>query len=85
MFRKKKTDEYLLLGWNTLLIIPALVLAALLHFMELILFEEHYALAVSEPVFMILTPVIPAILLYFIISLVYTVIRVVGHTGEQVM
>ena len=73
VIRKMKPDQYLLLSRRTILIIPALVLAVLLHGVIYYLFYEHYTLAAhDEAVFMILVPVI---LLYFIISLVYTVIR----------
>ena len=71
-----KPDEYLVLSRRSILIIPALVLAVLLHNVIYGLFHEHYGRAGGdEAVFMILVPVI---LLYFIISLVYTVIRKVG-------
>jgi len=71
-------DKYLLLSWKRILIIAcAWVLSVLLHNIVYGLFYEHFSrTGGDEPVFFILAVfVIP---LYFIISLVYTVIRKVG-------
>jgi len=71
-------DKYLLLSWKRILIIAcAWVLSVLLHNIVYGLFYEHFSrTGGDEPVFFILAVfVIP---LYFIISLVYTVIRKVS-------
>ena len=71
-------DKYLLLSWKRVLVIVcAWVLSVLLHNIVYGLFYEHFSrTGGDEPVFFILAVfVIP---LYFIISLVYTVIRKVG-------
>ena len=74
MIRKMKRDEYLLLSWKTLLIIPAWVLSAVLHNVIYGLFLECFNRAGHDEAvfFTIALFVIP---LFFIISLVYTVIR----------
>jgi len=71
-------DKYLLLSWKRVLIIAcAWVLSVLLHNVIYGLFYEHFSrTGGDEPVFFILA--IFVIPLYFIISLVYTVIRKVG-------
>jgi hypothetical protein len=72
MIRKMKRDEYLLLSRRTIVIIPAVALAVLLHGVIYGLFDEHFSRAGGdEAVFFVLVFLIP---LYFIISLVYTVI-----------
>jgi len=71
-------DKYFLLSWKRVLIIAgAWVLSVVLHNLIYGLFYEHFRrTGGDEPVFFILAVfVIP---LYFIISLVYTVIRKVG-------
>jgi hypothetical protein len=71
-------DKYLLLSWKRALIIAgAWVLSVVLHNVIYGLFYEHFGrTGGDEPVFFILAVfVIP---LYFIISLVYTVIRKVS-------
>lgn len=70
-------DKYLLLSWKRVLVITcAWVLSVLLHNLIYGLFYDYFRRAGGdEPVFFILAVfVIP---LYFIISLVYTVIRLV--------
>ena len=71
-------DKYLLLSWRRFAIIAcAWVLSVVLHNVIYGLFYEHFSLTGGdEPVFFILA--IFVIPLYFIISLVYTVIRKVG-------
>ena len=71
-------DKYLLLNWKRVLIIAcAWVLSVLLHNVIYGLFYEHFRrTGGDEPVFFILA--IFVIPLYFIVSLVYTVIRKVG-------
>lgn len=71
-------DKYLLLSWKRGLVIAcAWVLSVVLHNVVYGLFYEHFSrTGGDEPVFFILAVfVIP---LYFIISLVYTVIRKVS-------
>jgi hypothetical protein len=69
----RKHDQYLLLSWKTLLIIPAGVLLVVLHNVIGFLFQEGFArVGGDERVFFLAIPLIP---LFFIISLVYTVIR----------
>jgi hypothetical protein len=69
----RKHDQYLLLSWKTLLIIPAGVLLVLLHNLVYGLFIEGFdRVGHDEWVFFLAIPIIP---LFFIISLVYTVIR----------
>jgi len=71
-------DKYLLLSWKRVLIIAgAWVLSVLLHNVIYGLFYEHFSrTGGDEAVFFILA--IFVIPLYFIVSLVYTVIRKVG-------
>jgi hypothetical protein len=71
-------DKYLLLSWRRVLIIAcAWVLSVLLHNVIYGLFYEHFSrTGGDEAIFFILA--IFVIPLYFIISLVYTVIRKVG-------
>jgi len=72
-----KFDRYLLLSWKRVLIIAcAWMLSVLLHNLIYGLFYDYFwRTGGDEPVFFILAVfVIP---LYFIISLVYTVIRLV--------
>lgn len=71
-------DKYLLLSWKRVLIIAcAWVLSVVLHNVVYGLFYEHFSrTGGDEPVFFILA--IFVIPLYFIISLVYTVIRKVS-------
>jgi len=74
--RKMGYDRFLLLSWRTVLIIPAWILSVLLHNFIYAAFFDHYSRAGGdEAVFFILA--IPVIPLYFIISLVYTAIRLV--------
>ena len=72
-------DKYLLLSWKRVLIIAgAWVLSVLLHNVIYGLFYEHFSrTGGDEAVFFILAVVV--IPLYFIISLVYTVIRKVSE------
>jgi hypothetical protein len=70
-------DKYLLLSWKRVLIVAcAWMLSVLLHNLTYGLFYDYFRrTGGDEPVFFILAVfVIP---LYFIISLVYTVIRLV--------
>jgi len=71
-------DKYLLLSWKRVVIIAcAWILSALLHNVIYGLFYEHFSrTGGDEAVFFVLA--IFVIPLYFIISLVYTVIRKVG-------
>jgi hypothetical protein len=71
--RKMERDQYLLLSWKTLLIIPAWVLSVVLHNGIYFLFLEGFNRAGHDEAvfFFIALLVIP---LFFIISLVYTVI-----------
>jgi hypothetical protein len=71
-------DKYLLLSWKRVLIIAgAWVLSVLLHNIVYGLFYAHFSrTGGDEPVFFILA--IFVIPLYFVISLVYTMIRKVG-------
>ena len=74
MIRKMKRDEYLLLNWKTLLMIPAWVLSVVLHDAIYFLFFEHFnRVGHDEAVFFAMA--IYVIPLFFIMSLVYTVIR----------
>ena len=70
-------DKYLLLSWKRVLIIAgAWVLSVLLHNLIYGLFYDYFRrVGGDQPVFFILA--ILVIPLYFIISLVYTVIRLV--------
>jgi hypothetical protein len=69
----RKHDQYLLLSWKTLLIIPAGLLLVVLHNLVYGLFIEGFdRVGHDEWVFFLAIPGIP---LFFIISLVYTVIR----------
>jgi len=71
--RRMERDQYLLLSWKTLLIIPAWVLSVVLHNLIYFLFLEGFNRAGhDEAVFF--TIAILVIPLFFIISLVYTVI-----------
>jgi len=73
VIRKMEHDRYLLLGWKTLLIIPAWVLSVVLHNAIYGLFLEGFSRAGhDEGVFFTAVFVIP---LFFMISLVNTVIR----------
>ena len=77
--RTQHYDKYLLLSWKRALIIAcAWVLSVLLHNAIYGLFYEHFSrTGGDEAVFFIIAVfVIP---LYFIVSLVYTVIRKVGE------
>jgi ligand-binding sensor domain-containing protein len=78
----RKHDQYLLLSWKTLLIIPAGLLLVVLHNLVYGLFIEGFdRVGHDEWVFFLAIPVIP---LFFIISLVYTVIRkVVKLVGNR--
>jgi hypothetical protein len=71
-------DKYLLLGWKRVLIIAcAWVLSVVLHNVVYGLFYQHFSrTGGDEAVFFILA--IFVIPLYFIFSLVYTVIRKMG-------
>lgn len=73
-----KFDKYLVLSWKRVLIMAcAWLLSVLLHNAIYALFYDYFRrTGADEPVFFILaTVVIP---LYFVISLVYTVIRKVS-------
>jgi hypothetical protein len=74
VIRKMEHDQYLLLSWKTLLIIAAWVLSVVLHNAIYGLFLEGFSRAGHDEAvfFTIALFVIP---LFFIISLVYTVIR----------
>jgi len=75
--RKIKYDQYLLLSWRTLLIVPAWVLSVVLHNLIYGLFFDHFSrMGGDEAVFFIVALLV--IPLYLIISVVYTVIRQVG-------
>jgi hypothetical protein len=76
LIRKMGYEKFLLLSWRTVLIIPAWILSAILHNLVYAAFYDHYThMGGDEAVFFFLfLLVIP---LYFIISLVYTVIRLV--------
>jgi len=75
--RKMGYDKFLLLSWRTVLIIPAWIVSVLLHNFIYAAFFDHYSRAGGdEAVFFLLA--IPVIPLYFVVSLVYTVIRLVG-------
>jgi len=78
MKRTHRYDKYLLLSWKrVLMIVCAWVLSVVLHNVIYGLFYEHFRrTGGDEAVFFILA--IFVIPLYFIISLVYTVIRKVG-------
>jgi len=75
--KEMKLDRYLLLSWKRVLIIACVwVLSVLLHNLIYGLFYEHFSrTGGDEPVFFILAVIV--IPLYFIISLLYTVIRLV--------
>lgn len=76
LIRRMGYDKFLLLSWRTVLIIPAWILSVLLHNLIYGLFYDHYSRAGGdEAVFFIFSIII--IPLYFIISLVYTVMRLV--------
>ena len=71
---RRHVDKYPLLSWKTLLIIPAWVLSVVLHGVIYGLFLEGFSRrGHDEAVFF--TIAIIVIPLFFIISLVYTVIR----------
>ena len=72
-----KFDKYLLLSWKRVLIIACgWILSVLLHNLIYGLFYEHFRrTGGDEPVFFILAVIV--IPLYFIISLGYTLIRLV--------
>jgi len=73
-----KVDKYLLLSWKRVLIIPsAWLLSVVLHNAIYALFYDHFRRTGGDEAafFIFALFVIP---LYFIISLVYTVIRQVG-------
>jgi hypothetical protein len=74
VIRTMEPDQYLLLSWKTLLIIPAWVLSVVLHNLVYGLFIEGFdRVGHDEWVFFFMaTLVIP---LFFIISLVYTMIK----------
>lgn len=77
-----KLDKYLLLSWKRVLIIAvAWVLSVLLHNLIYGLFYDYFQrTGGEEPVFFILAVIV--IPLYFIVSLVYTLIRLVrSRTG----
>lgn len=81
LIRKMGYDKFLLLSWRTVLIIPAWILSVLLHNFIYAAFYDHYTrMGGDEAVFFILA--IPVIPLYFIISLLYTVIRLVGSRAS---
>lgn len=76
VIRKTGYDKFLLLSWRTVLIIPAWILSAISHNLVYAAFYDYYSrMGGDEAVFFILA--IFVIPLYFIISLVYTVIRLV--------
>jgi len=76
LIRRMGYDKFLLMSWRTVLIIPAWVLSVLLHNFIYAAFFDHYSRAGGdEAVFFILA--IPVIPLYFVVSLVYTVMRLV--------
>jgi ligand-binding sensor domain-containing protein len=74
VIRRMEHDQYLLLSWKTLLVIPASgLLAIVLYVVVFYLFYEHIILSGDdEGVGMLAFLVIPC---FFIIALVYTVIR----------
>jgi len=81
MIRKMGYERFLLLSWKTLLIIPAWILSVLLHNFIYAAFFDHYSRAGGdEAVFFILA--IPVLPLYFIVSLVYTAIRLVRSRAD---
>jgi len=73
----RKLDKYLLLSWIRVLIIAgAWILSVLLHNLIYGLFYDYFQRTGGyEPVLFILAVIV--IPLYFIVSLVYTVIRLV--------
>lgn len=77
LIRKMGYDKFFLLSWRTVLIIPAWIVSVLLHnFIYAAFFDRYSRTGGDEAVFFILA--IFVIPLYFMISLVYTVIRKVG-------
>lgn len=76
LIRKTGYEKFLLLSWRTVLIIPAWILSAILHNLVYAAFYDHYARTGGDEAvfFFLFLLVIP---LYLIISLVYTVIRLV--------
>ena len=74
VIRKMEHDQYLLLSWKTLLIIPAWVLSVVLHNVIYYLFYEGFS-RVGHDEWVFFTIALFVIPLFFIISLVYTVIR----------
>jgi len=72
--RGMEHDQYLLLSWKTLLIIPAWIVSVVLHNVIYALFLEGFHRTGHDEwvFFFVAIPVIP---LFFITSLVYTVIR----------
>ncbi len=79
LIRKMGYQKFLLLSWRTVLIIPAWLLSVLLHGVNYALFYEHYwphgPGGPDEAVFFFVALLV--IPLYFIVSVVYTVIRLV--------
>ena len=81
LIRRMGYDKFLLLSWRTVLIIPAWILSVLLHNLIYGLFYDHFSRAGGdEAVFFIFSIII--IPLYFIISLVYTVMRLVRNRSS---
>jgi hypothetical protein len=76
VIRKMEPDQYLLLSRKTLLIIPAWVLSVVLGIVILFfLFNERFERAAGDEELFITPIFVFVIPLFFIISLVYTVIR----------
>ena len=76
--RKVDRDRYLLLSWKTLLVIPAFALSVLLHGVIYGLFYESYSrYGGDEALFFIIALIL--IPIYIIISLIYSVIRMLGR------
>jgi hypothetical protein len=77
VIRKKKHDQYLLLSRKTLLIIPAWVLSVVLGIVILFfLFNEGFERAAGDEAAFFITAIFVFVIpLFFIISVVYTVIR----------
>jgi hypothetical protein len=77
VIRKMEHDQYLLLSRKTLLIIPAWVLSVVLGGVIVFLFLEGFfrSAAGNEYLFFSIAIFVFVIPLFFIISLVYTVIR----------
>lgn len=79
VIRKMEPDQYLLLSWKTLLIIPAMALSMLLFAVIYYLFEGRFSRTEGDWAVLLPLALPLPVPLYFIISLVYTVIRKVGR------